>query len=232
MLTLTDCVSNETGGTDHLTPVGQFIAGIKALKQDPLRQIMVAYMAPPTAPYGIVWVPPANPPAEAAGEVWPYIMHSCGAEGGDGVNPFATAFITDGTFGDPAVRITQFAYGFGNGLFTSLCYPRYESTLLSIRDVLNRMMNPSSCLALGAVRQDAQGNPVCTVTNHVTDSHGDRIDVPVSSCAENGGTPPCWTLAPATNCVAGNFAFALLEDVVARNAASLSSTLTCSLAPP
>ncbi len=118
-LTLTDCESLDTDGL--LTPVSALVSGIKALKTDPDDQIFVGAIVAPASPYTIDWVPPVGGQNLRQGELWPQIEHSCGAG--------------DGSYGDPAVRITQLVKAFGdNGVFTSICdpSPNYASVLVGL----------------------------------------------------------------------------------------------------
>jgi hypothetical protein len=118
-LGLADCESNDTSAS-LLTPVSHFVAQIKALKTDPSR-ITVAALVGPAAPYTVEWAPAASG-GVGTGQLWPQIEHSCGPQGGDGVNPLATDVTTDGSFGDPGVRITQWVQAFGdNGTIGSIC---------------------------------------------------------------------------------------------------------------
>jgi hypothetical protein len=118
MLNLVDCESNDTS-SGLLTPVSQFVAEIKALKADPSR-ITVGALVAPAAPYAVAWTPDGG--GDIQGESWPSVEHSCGPQGGDYVNPLVTDVTTDGSFGDPAVRITQWVQAFGdNGLIGSIC---------------------------------------------------------------------------------------------------------------
>ena len=117
-LNLVDCASNDTS-SGLLTPVSQFVAEIKALKADPSR-ITVGALVAPAAPYTVAWMPSGG--GDIQDESWPSVEHSCGPQAGDGVNPLATDVTTDGSFGDPAVRITQWVQAFGaNGLVGSIC---------------------------------------------------------------------------------------------------------------
>ena len=107
-LTLTDCESLDTDGL--LTPVSTLVSGIKALKADPDNQIFVGAIVAPPTPYTVDWVAPVGGQNLRPGELWPQIEHSCGSG--------------DGSFGDPAVRITQLVKEFGaNGVSTSICDP-------------------------------------------------------------------------------------------------------------
>jgi len=116
-LALVDCESNDTS-SGLLTPISRFVAEIKALKADPSRITVGALIAPAT-PYTVEWAPSSGG-TNADGELWPGIEHSCGPQGD--VNPLATEVTTDGSFGDPAVRITQWVRAFGdNGVLGSIC---------------------------------------------------------------------------------------------------------------
>src|SRR4029077_13051145 len=95
-----------------------------------------AIVAPPT-PYTVAWVPAAGGQA-AAGELWPQMEHSCGGPGG--VNPEATQVSTDGSFGDPAVRIAQFVKAFRtNGVMASVCDPSYASSLQNVATMVDSL---------------------------------------------------------------------------------------------
>jgi hypothetical protein len=115
-LNMTSCQSLEDDSL--LTPVSTFIGGIKALKSDPDNQIVVGAIVAPPAPYAIAWL--AN-----NAKLVPEIEHSCGS--GSDVNPTGQVS-TDGTFGDPAVRISEWVQGFGaNGVTTSICDGSYAN---------------------------------------------------------------------------------------------------------
>ncbi len=230
-LNLTDCEDNDTGSS-ALTPVSQFVNDIRKLKSDPDGKIFVAAIAAPPDPYGVAWVHPDPPPsASVANELWPQVMHSCGAQGGDDVNPMATQTTTDGSFGDPAVRISQFVHGFANGVFYSVCDASYRQSMTAIATALGKLLKPS-CLH-GVIQKDSAGNPACAVTNHLTDSSNHTSDVNVPSCAKSGNVPPCWTLAEDTSiCAAGDLALKVQQDTTAMGASSLDSTIECSLCVP
>ena len=119
-LDLTECESAE--GSGLLTSVQTFVQGIRSLKADPINQIVVGAIVAPASPYTVNWVPEQNGQNSQPGELWPEVEHSCGAAGSDDVNPLATQNPTDGSFGDPSVRITQFVKAFGeNGIVGSVC---------------------------------------------------------------------------------------------------------------
>jgi hypothetical protein len=232
VLNLTDCEDNETTGTSALTPVSKFVGDIRGLKDDPDRQIFVAAIAAPPEPYGVVWVPPTMPPPGAAGEVWPQVMHSCGAQGGDDVNPMITQTTTDGSFGDPGVRIKQFvdAFGANSGVF-SICDANYRQSMTAIATALGRLLTPT-CIS-GAIQKDQQGEFACTVTNHLTNSQHDSVDVVVQACSQNGNQAPCWTMQPDTSaCPAGGMSLKVTQDAAVMSATSVNATVECSLCVP
>jgi hypothetical protein len=142
MLDLANCEDNETG-TSALTPVSQFVKDIKALKSDPDHQILVASIAAPAAPYTVVWVPEVGGQNTQQGELWPNVMHSCGPVSFDDVNPAATQHPTDGSFGDPAVRITQFTNAFPNSMLGSVCDPNFGGTLGALAGRIGQLVEPN-----------------------------------------------------------------------------------------
>lgn len=230
-LDMTGCTSNDSGGPMNLTPVTTFVSHIKALKPDPDNQILVAAITAPPEPYTVEWVPPASPPPGTSGQLWPQVMHSCGAKGSSDVNPAATMNATDGSFGDPGVRVTQFVHSFPNSVVASICDPSYAASMTAIATKLGALIKPN-CIT-GNIQHDAQDQPMCAVTNHLTDGQGNKMDISVPNCNENGGTAPCWTLnSDQTACPAGGVALKLMQDQASMNAASLNSTIDCSLCLP
>ena len=138
-LDLANCVDNETGSS-ALTPVSQFVKDIKALKTDPDNQILVAAITAPAAPYTVAWLPQSGGGQNTQpGELWPQIEHSCGAVGGDDTNPKATQNPTDGSFGDPGVRIAQFVKAFPNGVQGSICDPSYATTMAAVASKIGQL---------------------------------------------------------------------------------------------
>jgi MYXO-CTERM domain-containing protein len=135
-LDLLDCQSNETGGL--MKPVGTFVEEIRALKpSDPDNLIVVSAIVAPASPYTVAWVPAVGAQA-AEGELWPQIEHSCGAPGG--INPEATQTTTDGSFGDPAVRLTQFVKAFGsNSVVASICDASYASSVQNVATMIGAL---------------------------------------------------------------------------------------------
>jgi hypothetical protein len=108
-LVMTNCESNDSS-TGLLTPLSQLIDGIKALKAEPDYDIVVGAIMSPTTPYIVEWLPSSGQPAN---EIWPAVEHSCGPT-------------SDGSFGDPGVRIAQWVQAFGdNGVTASICDGSY-----------------------------------------------------------------------------------------------------------
>jgi MYXO-CTERM domain-containing protein len=156
-LTLANCQSNDTGG-GLLTPVAQLVAGIRALKTNPDDQIVVGAISPPVTPYTVGWFPAVSPPAGVTGELWPQLFHSCGANGGNDVNPQATQFTTDGTFGDPGVRVAQWVRAFGeNGVVASICDADYGAAFQTIADKIQAHLQPSSSFGAGGAGGASSG---------------------------------------------------------------------------
>ena len=136
-LNLTNCQSNDSS-TGLVTPVASLVAGIRALKADPDHQIVVGAISPPATPYTVAWLPQSGGQNTQPGELWPLIEHSCGALGGDDVNPLATQRPTDGSFGDPGVRVAQWVHAFGsNGVVTSICDADYSASFQTIADKIS-----------------------------------------------------------------------------------------------
>ncbi len=157
-LTLANCESNDTV-TGLLTPVATLVAGIRALKSDPDNQIVVGAIAPPVVPYTVAWIPPGNLPNTQPGELWPQLEHSCGAVGGDDVNPLATQNPTDGSFGDPGVRVAQFVHAFGtNGIVTSICDPDYGAAFQLIANRIDAQLRQTTSTGAAGSGGGAGGN--------------------------------------------------------------------------
>ena len=139
-LDLTSCTSNDPG-SGLLTPVAQFISDIKALKTDPDNQIVVAAIAAPASPYTVAWVPQSGGQNTQPGELWPQIEHSCGASAGSDVNP-AGQLVTDGSFGDPGVRIATFVNAFSYGYLESVCDASYLPALSAVTARIGQLIGP------------------------------------------------------------------------------------------
>jgi len=222
-LDLTNCQDNTTG-TSGLIPVSKFVSDIQALKKDPANQILVGGIIAPASPYSVVWLPGSGP---NTAELWPTIQHSCGPAGGV-TNPEGT-IVTDDSFGDPGVRETEFITAFGtNGIKASICDKTYESAMTTIAMKLGQLIKPK-CIE-GVIQQDAKGQPICTVTNELTINKMMK-NVPVSSCAANGGASPCWALTPpdaTNNCPEGAHGLTVSADPMYPNPDTLDSLVECS----
>ena len=119
-VTFADCESDDTSSSE-LTTVSSFIAGIKALKGPTGPEIVVGAIMAPATPYIVAWQPGNG---TSANELVPNIEHSCGPT-------------TDGSFGDPPVRIAQFVQAFGdNGVTQSICDSSFAPafSLIASRD--------------------------------------------------------------------------------------------------
>jgi len=122
------CSSSECAGS--LTPVAEFVSRIKALKSHPDSEVLVAAIAGPPVPYTVHWKTPSTQDTScgAASCPWPEITHSCMA--------------TDGSFADPAVRITEMIGAFGaNGFVGSICDSTFSSSLQQIGDRINALLS-------------------------------------------------------------------------------------------
>jgi hypothetical protein len=219
-LNLTSCQDNTTGSSG-LIPVSQLVSDIKKLKEDPANQILVGGIIAPTTPYGVEWLPGLAP-----SELWPQVEHSCGPAG-TATNPQGT-IVSDGSFGDPGVRETEFIHAFGdNGIVASICDDSYAMSMTTIAQKLGALIKPK-CIA-GVIQQDAGGQPICTVTNEVTSGQTTQQSV-VPSCAASGGAGPCWTLTPpdtTNNCPAGTQGLTFTPGPNDADPVTLSSLVEC-----
>ncbi|HVY38786.1 MAG TPA: hypothetical protein VHM31_12660 [Polyangia bacterium] len=229
ILDLTHCESNDTD-SGMLTPVSKFITDIRSLKPDPDNQILVAaIMAPPT-PYAVTWAP--SPKSSGVSEQWPQVMHSCGAVAGDDVNPQATDLVSDGSFGDPGVRISQFLNGFNDSVSASICAPSYANSLTAIANRINQKFAPP-CLT-GRIARTAAGAPDCAVIDRLFSAHdGKWTEQALMSCDETGNQPPCWKLdAPAADSACTGQVLAVDESDANKAADTIQRQVDCSICSP
>jgi hypothetical protein len=227
-LNLVNCKDNDSGSSAFI-PVSKLVSDITALKPDPDNQILVSGIIAPVTPVEIGWYPPTDGQDLAPGELWPDEMHSCGAQGGDKVSPNASEFTTDGSFGDPGIRLAQFLEAFPNSVTASICDPDYAASMTNIATKLATLITPP-CIT-GNIQNDWQGNPMCSVIEHIVDSQGNRTDVALQNCAENGNAPPCWSLTPGTMNCAG-LQLSITNSPADMQAESLSETIECALQLP
>ncbi len=223
-LDLANCTSNDSG-TGLLTPVSQFVNDIRSLKADPDNQIVVAALASPPSPYTVRWVPEQGGQDTQPGELWPEVEESCGPAGTDGVNPEATMNPTDGSAGEPAVRIAQFVKAFPQSLLASVCDASYAPAMQAIATKIGAL--PAARCLDGDIQLTANGQPDCAVTAHFADPSGQKSDVSYQSCASTGNAPPCWSLDSVPSCTGE-----ALNVLEASGATSTTLTVTCSLCEP
>ncbi len=225
-LALTDCQDNDQG-TGLLTPVSTLVSEIKALKLDPDNQIIVASISTPPTPYAVAWVPESGGQNTQPGELWPEIEHSCGAAGGDDVNPQAAMLTRDGSFGDPGVRLAAFVSGFTDSVLASICDASYASAAQVIATKVGQLPSNGTCLT-GLIQTAVTGAPNCTVVAQVPSASGATKSVPYASCQANGGTAPCWTLTTGgMNCTGQT-----VTVTEAPSAPSASITVSCQVCQP
>ena len=229
ILNLTACKSNDTD-SGMLTPVSKFISDIRGLKSDPDSQILVAAIMAPTAPYAVTWAP--APKGSGVSEQWPEVMHSCGAAGGDAVNPAATDLISDGSFGDPGVRISQFLNGFSDSVAASICAPSYASSLTAIATRINQKFLPA-CVT-GHIARTTTGTPDCSVVDRLFDAT-DRTwsEQTLLNCDDTGNKTPCWKLdAPAADSKCTGQVLTVNESDANKAAETIERSLECNVCAP
>ena len=225
-LDLTDCQDNDQG-TGLLTPVSKLVSEIKSLKADPDHQIIVSSISAPPTPYTVAWLPESGGQNTQPGELWPQIEESCGPRGGDGVNPEATMNTTDGSFGDPGVRMAAFVNGFSDSVLASICDASYASAAQVIATKIGQLPSSGSCLT-GRIQNDLNGQPNCTAVAQVAGASGASKSVAYANCNANDNTAPCWTpVAGAANCAGVTF---VVTD--APSAPSSSVTVSCQVCNP
>jgi MYXO-CTERM domain-containing protein len=145
-VTLQNCTSSECDGL--LTPVAEVAARIRALKAAPASEVLVAAITGPVTPYTIEWQAPSTTDTSCgmASCPWPLISRSCTA--------------TDGSFADPAVRVTQLAAAFGaNGFVSSICDADFAPALQQIATRIGTLLADG-----GGTGGPAGRIPICAVT--------------------------------------------------------------------
>jgi hypothetical protein len=198
---LSPCHSSEgmsPQGLGQLLKVSDMIANIKSVKSDPT-QILVSVIAGLPTPYIVDLMAP-----NIAGDpMAPVVRHSC-----------VTPATNPPEYADPGVRLNDFVTAFGgNGLFEQICADSFVPALQQIGALISRALRPK-CIT-GAVQNDANGNPLCTVTSHSFDAMGTETDTLLPFCGDpntaNACTPgsttnsanctSCWSLGQdAMNC--------------------------------
>ena len=194
------CVSAEDG---RLLRVADVVSALKNLKSDP-RLVVVSAIAGPANPY-IVMTGPSQVKDDP--NMWPFIGHSCTS--------------TDGTYGDPSVRIQQWVDAFGsNGSFQSICDASLGAGM-PLATQLVSVMSGSPCLDAAVVPS------ACVFVDQVRDADGGIRDVPLASCTATAGVAPCWTLPAITSCPSGR----AVQFVRASGSVVASTTATCPVGP-
>jgi len=146
MVTLNNCTSSECDGS--LVPVAEFVARLKALKAAPNSEIVVGAITGPATPYTVTWKNPSvvDTSCNAASCPWPQIAHSCTS--------------SDGSFADPAVRISDWVKAFGaNGIVSSICDASFAPALQQIASRIGTLLT-----AGGGTGGPAGPIPNCAVT--------------------------------------------------------------------
>jgi hypothetical protein len=224
-LDLTDCQDNDQG-TGLLIPVSTLVSQIKALKPDPDHQIIVSSISAPPTPYSVVWLPEYGGQNTQPGELWPEIEHSCGAAGGDDVNPLLTQNTTDGSFGDPGVRLAAFVNSFSNSVLASICDASYASVAQVIATKVGQLPSMGTCLT-GTIQKTVAGVPNCTAVAQVPSATGTK-SVPYPNCETDGSAAPCWALNDGGgSCVGATVS--VLEDPTTPGS---SITVSCQICQP
>jgi hypothetical protein len=107
---------------------------------------------------------------------------------------------TDGSFGDPGVRISQFVSSFSDSVLASVCDASYAKSMTAIATKLGQLPTPP-CITQ-TIQADKNGNPDCSVIENVESNNVvQRTAIP--NCATNGNKAPCWSLVPGTGSCAG-----------------------------
>ena len=184
MVTYDNCVSNDTDG--FLLGAVDTASRIKSLKSDP-SQVLVAAISGPASPYTVTWTAPrtADTSCNTKGQScpWPQIAHSCTA--------------ANGSFADPGVRTTSFVTQFGaNGLMSSICDADFGPSLENLAAKFGAAM-AGRCISEPIADDPSRAGyqPQCSAELHTLDGQGAFVNQAVPSCADNGGTPPCWSLS-------------------------------------
>ena len=241
MVTYSNCVPDDGADPmDELIPVATFISHIKSLKSDPANQILVAAVTGvnhtdpanpntvmPTSttvtptPYTVTW---ALGSGTSATEKIPNVNHLCGPT-------------TDGSFADPAVRISAFVNAFGtNGVLDSICDASYAPSMTAIAQKIGALITPK-CIS-GTIQQ-LNGQPNCTVTNEFkVNGSPTQLTKNIPNCASTSptGTAPCWQFLaagdPNNKCGGIGQALSVSTDPSNPTPDSLDSLIQCSTCVP
>ena len=224
---LANCTPNDMPG-GRLTTVPDVVAMLGALKDDANDKILVAAITGPAAPYGVQWSPAGAANPQNPNELWPAVMLSCGAPGDPSLNPATMDRSSDGTEGEPALRLGDFSHAFPHGLSSSICDPSYASAMTAIAQGLGTVARGSTCVG-SDVRLTALKQPDCTVVASYVDPSNALVHVPIPSCA-TGVQTPCWGASnDRAVCPNGGYAITIIPDPSFQNAAGLAYDFSCAL---
>jgi hypothetical protein len=206
---LTGCQSAEDG---VLLRVSDAVARLQALKTDP-NMVLVAALSGPPDPLAVELDPPGLPNDPRP---WPALAASCTS--GDGA-----------VAARPGVRIEQWVYAFGhNGVLAKVC-DDFATSLRGIADSIASVLGPPCLTGAFATTPGPHGaRPDCTIVDYPAGGGDAGAGVPLPSCVDTAGAPPCWTLTDAAACPGGKllgFASPPGAPPIGRNSAV--SCLTC-----
>jgi hypothetical protein len=224
-LALSNCQSNEGDGA--LTAVSTFVLQIKSLKDDPDNRIAVSGIVGPPSPYAVEWLPQFG--GAVPGELWPRVAPSCGSEAADG----------SGSFGEPAIRLSQFMNAFRNSVIGSVCDDSYAGAMAVFSTKLAELQIPPCVPSNLASKTDASGNtyPDCVVTEHLTTPDGQQDSSILPPCTTVAAGSACWSIGNAagpSSCPEGGQLFTVNNDPVGPDPANYTQTfsVSCQLVPP
>ncbi|HEY4176694.1 MAG TPA: hypothetical protein VGM90_07680 [Kofleriaceae bacterium] len=146
--TKTGCHANEE--SQLIDPIGPYVERLKSVKSDPARVAVYAMSGPPT-PFAIE----LRTPPGVTGPPEPALAHSCAYQGNFGPE-----------VADPAVRLAEFAAGFGaNGAFADDCAVNLTPRMAGIAQLVKNM---SGVVCLDTTRLGDSDTlpgvqPLCTV---------------------------------------------------------------------
>jgi hypothetical protein len=185
---LQGCVSNETQTptptAPHglLTKVGDEVAFLKGLKNDPSRIVVAAITGLPTD-YSVQMIQGEHDP-----EPHPDIKNSCTSPSGDGAAP--------------AVRLMQWVNAFGDhGLPEDICAGSLNQALVDIANRIRINLGPQ-CVSGTLMDRDPttpELDPECQVMDIYTDGQQREHQTALQACAVDP-TPPCWSLVDDPKC--------------------------------
>ena len=112
--------------------------------------------------------------------------------GGDDVNPEATMNPTDGSFGDPGVRISQFVNAFQDSVLARSATPATRSSMTAIATKLGQLVTPP-CIT--QTIQNGLGRRPDVHGHRERDDNSVKKNTAILNCDDNNNTAPCWTLS-------------------------------------